>query len=541
MNLMKGFLRPKHEASYNRYGHIDTKFFHYVTPGMIISVTSLVAGIISGFTMIKGYFMHNPPLNGSLLLIEIVGLYKAFGANISIFNVACFLKKVEDVLKKGNASPEDIAMLRKRLEKKAHLLSMAPVTTLLNNLETYGSLNLKDDAARLIKSKLGSRITHLRGNVNYFCGIMVMLGLIGTFWGLLKTISDVGGAMTKISESMGGTGNIDMGEFLQSISKPLEGMGVGFSASLFGLGGSLFLGFFNYIATYVHDHFIENFARWLDDRIPQMPTKVEAKTKAADPLPGSDDLKAWLAGFVFLAKESNQRMSQLFSVFAESNKINSKSLQQIEKLHMHQNEVLSAVELSSQKLTGIHNTLKSFAQDSANQSAQITKLNSTLPHLTDAIAAQIKSSQLVTDAHAGRMDKLLLQAQNLSAALTRLDEGHSRLEQSHGLLTSSLAQQAENYRQTTAMQLQNLTILLGQIQQTTTSVAGAADLHTELLQEIKSIKRLPSESSQAGDISSLVIQVNALLEEISDAGEEGLLDIIRKSAQTTPDTIPTDA
>lgn len=535
MNMIKmkwGFKR-KSDALVNRYGHIDTKFFHYVTPGMIISVSMLVAGIASGFGLIKGYFMHNPPLNGGLLLIEIVGLWKAFGANISIFNVARFLKRVEIVQNKGSATPEDIAALRMNLEKKAHLLSMAPVSTALNNLETYGHLNIRDDTARLIKSKLGSRIAHLRSNVNYFCGIMVMLGLIGTFWGLLKTISDVGGAMTKISDSMGGNGGqIDMGDFLQSISKPLEGMGVGFSASLFGLGGSLFLGFFNYIATYVHDHFIENFGRWLDDRIIHGSSAVDTKSNGkakATALPGSDDLKAWLAGFVYLAKESNQRMSQLFTVFADANKINSKNLQQIENLYTRQNDVLSAIEQGNQKLTGIHNTLKSFAQDAANQHSSIAKIHTSLPLLADAITNQSKIYQNITDTQVARIDTLLKHAQQLSSSLVQVGEGQSRLEQSHALLTDSLNQQSSAYRETTAAHIQQLAQLAGQLEQWSSNANQIGDVHSGLLKEIKDIKRTPVDAPHVAEISSLVVQVNALLEEIGNAGDEGLLEVFRKN------------
>jgi len=529
-------LEKKSEPFATHYGHIDTQFFHYVTPGMIICVAALVGGIAASFTKVSGYFMHNPPLNGGLLVIEIVGLYKAFRANISILNVARFLKKVEIIQNQGAITPEDVVTLRQSLEKDAHLLSMAPVSMALNDLATYGHLNIRDDTARLIKSKFGMRVAHLRSNVNYFCGIMVMLGLIGTFWGLLRTISDVGIAMTKISQSVsGGAGaNLDMGEFLQSISKPMEGMGIGFSASLFGLGGSLFLGFFNYIATYVHDNFIENFGRWLDDRIPRLNPAFTDKAKLS-PLPGSDDLKAWLAGFVYLSKETHQRMSQLFSAFADANQINSQSLQRIEHFSLRQDDVLNAIESGNQKLTGIHNTLKSFAQDAAYQHTTLAKIHSALPELTAAVNGQTKLYRDLTDDQTARVETLLKQAQHLAAVLSNVGDGQSRLEQSQSQLASSLLKQSDAYQVTTANHLQQLASLTNQLQQWSNNFAQMGDVHSGLLSEIKTIKRIPTDTPHIADISSLIVQVNTLLGEIGEASDDGLLEAFRKAPTTNQD------
>ena len=521
----------------SHYGHVDTNFFHYVTPGMIISVTAFVGGIAASFTTIYSYFEHNPPLNGMLALIETVGLAKAFAANVSIFNIARFLKRLEIVQSKDKATVEDMNALRKFLEKKANLLSMAPMTTALNYLETTGNLNIRDDSARLIKSKLGSRIAHLRANVNYFCGIMVMLGLIGTFWGLLMTISDVGAAMGKIADSMSNSGGqLDMGEFLQSIAQPLKGMGVGFSASLFGLGGSLFLGFFNYLATYAHDHFIENFGRWIDDRI------AASKASAAGaggggggggpggiPLPGSDDLKAWLAGFVYLAKESNQKMGQLFNVFSEANKLHSKGLQQIETLLIRQSESIYVVEKNNQKLTGIHNTLKSFADTTTSQYGAVNKLQTALPMLTDAITSQTRANQALEKNQGARLEQMLQQAQQLASTIRALSDGQVRLEQTEHRLASNVDKQTEFYREGTDSQLHHLSTIADYLQQWVSNSTELGYTQTQVLQEIKDMRNSQNDNAQAAQISGLVVQVNALLEEISNASDEGLLEVLRRN------------
>ena len=70
----------------------------------------------------------------------------------------------------------------------------------------------------------------MRANVTYLSGVLVMLGLIGTFWGMLDTLNSVGEAMAGLSQSVSGEGGL--GDFINGISKPLEGMGIAFSSSL---------------------------------------------------------------------------------------------------------------------------------------------------------------------------------------------------------------------------------------------------------------------------------------------------------------------
>ncbi|MEZ5596305.1 MAG: hypothetical protein R3E84_07935 [Pseudomonadales bacterium] len=167
----------------------------------------------------------------------------------------------------------------------------------------------------MIKSKLGFRVSLMRANTGFLAGILVMLGLLGTFLGLLNTIDSIGIAMSSMS-SIGDADPEAMSAFLASIAAPLKGMGLAFSSSLFGLSGSLLISFVNYLCGGVHDRFIENCSRWIDDRIPT-PSQEARKAEADPKVASSDELKAWLAGFVQTATHTNRHIETLVGSIAE--------------------------------------------------------------------------------------------------------------------------------------------------------------------------------------------------------------------------------
>ena len=90
----------------------------------------------------------------------------------------------------------------------------------------------------------------------------MFLGLLGTFWGLLLTISSVGGAIDAIDTNA--ADNVTMFSDLKAgLSAPLKGMGTAFSSSLLGLAGSLVLGFLELQASHAHNRFYNELEEWL--------------------------------------------------------------------------------------------------------------------------------------------------------------------------------------------------------------------------------------------------------------------------------------
>jgi len=137
---------------------------------------------------------------------------------------------------------------------------LAPMATMLR--DRTGSLSLSATSMRSIMDSIGARLDEARDTGRYLVGLLVFLGLLGTFWGLLDTIQSVGKAIsaldTKAADSVAVFDDLKNG-----LAAPLRGMGTAFSSSLLGLGGSLVLGFLELQASHAHGRFYNQLEEWL--------------------------------------------------------------------------------------------------------------------------------------------------------------------------------------------------------------------------------------------------------------------------------------
>jgi len=117
-------------------------------------------------------------------------------------------------------------------------------------------------AMRSLLDGISSRLDESRDISRYLIGLLIFLGLLGTFWGLLETITSVGDVIGGLS---GGTGDFGavFGELKRGLQAPLAGMGTAFSSSLFGLAGSLILGFLELQAGQAQNQFFNDLEDWL--------------------------------------------------------------------------------------------------------------------------------------------------------------------------------------------------------------------------------------------------------------------------------------
>ena len=94
---------------------------------------------------------------------------------------------------------------------------------------------------KLITVPVGTTLDEAREISRYMTGLLIFLGLLGTFWGLIETVSSVGGVINNLK--VGGDASAVFDSLRDGLAAPLSGMGISFSSSLFGLAGSLVLGF----------------------------------------------------------------------------------------------------------------------------------------------------------------------------------------------------------------------------------------------------------------------------------------------------------
>jgi hypothetical protein len=125
------------------------------------------------------------------------------------------------------------------------------------------------DRFRLSAGSLSTVLDGIRGHLDeareiskYMIGLLVFLGLLGTFWGLLQTIGTVGQVISGLEVGTGDYGQL-FERLKQGLENPLQGMGTAFSSSLFGLGGSLVLGFIDIQSGHAQNRFFNEMEEWL--------------------------------------------------------------------------------------------------------------------------------------------------------------------------------------------------------------------------------------------------------------------------------------
>jgi hypothetical protein len=137
---------------------------------------------------------------------------------------------------------------------------LAPMATMLR--DRTGSLSLSATSMRSIMDSIGARLDEARDTGRYLVGLLVFLGLLGTFWGLLDTIQSVGKTISALDSRAADSVTV-FDELKNGLAAPLRGMGTAFSSSLLGLGGSLVLGFLELQASHAHGRFYNQLEEWL--------------------------------------------------------------------------------------------------------------------------------------------------------------------------------------------------------------------------------------------------------------------------------------
>lgn len=148
-------------------------------------------------------------------------------------------------------------------------LSVKQEPRLLKPLTRQLGFDLKKDRFRMSAMSLRTVLDGIRGRLDesreisrYMISLLIFLGLLGTFWGLLETINAVGNVIVNLTFD-GEDFNKIFAELQAGLQEPLKGMGTAFSSSLFGLGGSLILGFLDIQAGHAQNRFYDGLEEWL--------------------------------------------------------------------------------------------------------------------------------------------------------------------------------------------------------------------------------------------------------------------------------------
>ena len=126
---------------------------------------------------------------------------------------------------------------------------------------------------RTLLDSIGIRLDEAREISRYMTGLLIFLGLLGTFWGLIDTVGSVGGVINNLK--VGGDANAVFDSLREGLAAPLSGMGISFSSSLFGLAGSLVLGFLDLQMSQAQNRFHTDLEDWLATTVSDINTVAD--------------------------------------------------------------------------------------------------------------------------------------------------------------------------------------------------------------------------------------------------------------------------
>jgi hypothetical protein len=197
-------------------------------------------------------FMGNPGVNGVILGILVAGIAYIFR---QVLMLAPEIEWIEGFRQLQGGGEEPIS------GRRGEPRLLAPMARMLG-ARHRGHVSLSASSLQTLLDGIGSRLSETRETSRYLIGVLIFLGLLGTFYGLLETLRSVGGVISGMNIGGGDLARA-FANLKAGLESPLAGMGTAFSASLFGLAGSLVLGFLDLQAGQAQNRFYNDLEEWL--------------------------------------------------------------------------------------------------------------------------------------------------------------------------------------------------------------------------------------------------------------------------------------
>jgi hypothetical protein len=218
----------------------------------IFLVRMLVFLVLCALVMVVLYkqiiqaFFANPGLNGLIGIVLLVGIILSFRQVIRLYPEVAWVNNFR-------IADPGLAIAR-------HPTLLAPMAAILGG-ERTGRMTISQQTMRHLLDSIATRLDEARDISRYMTGLLVFLGLLGTFWGLIETVGSVGKVIDGLK--VGGDAGALFETLKGGLAAPLGGMGISFSSSLFGLAGSLILGFLDLQSSQAQNRFYTDLEDWL--------------------------------------------------------------------------------------------------------------------------------------------------------------------------------------------------------------------------------------------------------------------------------------
>lgn len=472
--------------------------------------------VVSNIEAFKIYFFATLSFNLAIMTILSIGVIMVMKAAVNLVmlagtfgtlaykkdNLEFYLQDIEKIM------PPSIALMFQTRAKKGMLLFTA-------------------DEAREVVSMIEEKFVNQNRYTNYFTGTVLMIGLLGTFSGLLISIDNMGTIILSLS------GDIDLAKVISDFAGPLGGMAVGFGSSLFGVISAIILGLMGYILNKNQEQLINGVEDWLKSRTIDSSGSVEAGADGELPEQTSSFMDVFVNNLTDLTEEMgkiSQTNEQLYSITVASirqardeNELNLEVFQNISgslkniDINAHDTTKLLSQQFSSLQISMNTNHQQMILQQQDSMHLMIEKIENALE------VTHTNITQKFQEISSTSIKEISLRADEIALFLTSLDK---QLQAKQKLLlemqTSDHANQATNEE------------LLAQLIQLLKDSSIKLDNEQELLSNIH--QQL---GSNADDVKNNYRGISKLIESFSLTlqSELNTLDALHKVQKTQSQTI----
>lgn len=229
---------PVHSVKFTGPG----RYLFWMT--VFLAAVGVIAVLLIG--PLEEAFMANMAINGLIIAVLLIGILYTYLQALAIAPAARWLVRFRTSDDPGTL-PNPPSMI-------------APMASMMG--DAGARARISTNSVRTVLDSVGARMAESGAFTRYFGRLLIFLGLLGTFWGLLAVVSEVGEAVRAVTASSTG-GEADVLRLMAAIENPIQGMGTAFASSLFGLAGSLIIGFLDLQASRAHNRFFNEIEEWL--------------------------------------------------------------------------------------------------------------------------------------------------------------------------------------------------------------------------------------------------------------------------------------
>ena len=240
---------------------------------MLVFLILCALVVVVLYQQIWAAFLANPGLNALIIGVLLIGIVLSFRQVIRLFPEVNWVNGFR------------LADPGLAVERPPVLL--APMAAILG--DRIGRMAISPQMMRGILDSIATRLDEARDMSRYMTGLLVFLGLLGTFWGLIETVGSVGNVINSLKP--GGDAGAMFDALKEGLAAPLGGMGISFSSSLFGLAGSLVLGFLDLQTSQAQNRFYTELEDWLSTTVRDLGGERDGDGAARRRPPCRRDLK----------------------------------------------------------------------------------------------------------------------------------------------------------------------------------------------------------------------------------------------------------